>query len=38
MSEAEEFSSRISDVYDAALDASLSPTVLDKVRAFVGGQ
>jgi DNA-binding CsgD family transcriptional regulator len=38
MSEAEQISPLIGDVYDAALDVSLWPAVLDKVRAFVGGQ
>ena len=38
MSKAEQISPLIGDVYDAALDASLWPAVLDKVRAFVGGQ
>src|SRR5262245_50866206 len=32
------FSSLMGDVYDAALDASLWPAVLGRVRAFVGGQ
>ena len=38
MRDDEHFSSLMGDVYDAALDASLWPAVLSRVRAFVGGQ
>ena len=38
MRDDEHFSSLMGDVYDAALDASLWPAVLGRVRAFVGGQ
>ena len=38
MQEIEQFSSLIGDAYDAALDPTLWPAVLGKVRGFVGGQ
>jgi DNA-binding CsgD family transcriptional regulator len=38
MRDAKQISSLIGDVYDAALDTSLWPVVLGKVRVFVGGQ
>lgn len=38
MTEIDQISSLIGDVYDAALDATLWPRVLGKIRHFIGGQ